>query len=273
MPKKYHLPGPLPKGFSLRKSIRCAHLIMQVYALYQQWSDAGKPPEAKMVFTPVSSGKLSFSRPFWRTLAYRKKIAGVKRRVVERTPAGACVRKGNILHVIFRGTLSTGEKMTNWMGSRQDAVFDDLEGGGVHRGFHECYASVRNAVMEFLAAEAAPDRTIRLTGHSLGGALAMLAAMDIATSGLPFRALEVFASGTPRLGSRKWADYYTQQPISTWRIANEKDLVTKIPPEFLGYRHVGVPILFSSPEHVMAHSLKHAYLPALLAARKPNAPS
>lgn len=274
MPKAYHLPGPLPADFSLRKAIRCIHLVQLVYDLYQQWSDAGKPPENQMDFRPVSSGKLVIPAPFWRTLTYRKHAAGGAKsgrrpqRVVERTPAGACVRKNEILFIIFRGTLSTGEKLTNWMASRQDAVFDDLEGGGVHRGFHQCYASVRKAILAFLVAEAASGRTIRLTGHSLGAALAILAAMDIATSGVPFRTLEVFATGAPLVGSRKWADYYTQQPITTWRIANEKDLVTKIPPAFLGYRQVGVPILFSAPKDAPPHSLAQAYLPALQAAAR-----
>ena len=277
MSKTYHLPGPLPAGFSLRKAIRCARLVKLVYALYQQWSDAGKPPESRMVFQPVSSGKLTFSTPFWRTLAYRKRTGGGAksgrrtRQVVERTPAGACVRQGRVIFIIFRGTLSAGEKLTNWMAGRQDAVFDDLKGGGVHRGFQQCYASVHKAIMAFLAAEAAPGRSIRITGHSLGGALAFLAAMDIATSGLPFRTLEVFSTGAPLAGSRKWAEYYSQQPIATWRIANERDVVTRIPPTFLGYRHVGTPLLFSSPKGSVPHSLTKTYLPALLAARRAQA--
>ena len=274
MPKAYHLPGPLPAGFSLRQAIRCVHLVQLVYSLYQQWSDAGKPAEARMKFKPVSSGKLTLTAPFWRTLSYRKHApTGAKsgrrpRRIVERTPAGACVRKGGVIYIIFRGTLSTGEKLTNWMAGRQDAVFDDLAGGGVHRGFHQCYASVHRPIMKFLAQEAAPGRRIRITGHSLGGALAFLTAMDIATSGLPFRSLEVFSTGAPLVGSRKWADYYNQQPIVTWRIANERDLVTKIPPPYLGYRHVGTAILFSSPEDPAPHSLANTYLPALQAARR-----
>ena len=277
MAKIYHLPGPLPEGFSLRKAIRCVHLVQLVYALYQQWSDAGKPRETRMVFQPVSSGKLTLAAPFWRTLSYRRHApAGAKsgrrpRRVVERTPAGACVRKGEVIYIIFRGTLSTGEKLTNWMASRQDAVFDDLKGGGVHRGFHQCYASVHRPILKFLAQEATPGRHIRITGHSLGGALAFLAAMDIATSGLPFRSLEVFSTGAPLVGSQKWASYYNQQPIATWRIANERDLVTRIPPPILGFHHVGTPILFSSPEGANAHNLAQTYLPALQAAQRTSA--
>jgi triacylglycerol lipase len=264
--------GPLFGAFSLRKAIHCANLVNVAYDLYQQWSDARKPPEAEMRFKPVACGTLAFSAPFWRTLTYRKSPpAGPKntaRRfetIAERTPAGVCARRDNTLFVIFRGTQSAGEKITNWMVDKQDAVFDDLKGGNVHRGFHRCYESVRDSVMDFLKVHAGPDRSIRVTGHSLGGALATLAAMDIATCGRPYRALEVFTFASPLVGAARWARHYEEQRAATWRIANRRDLVTKVPPSLLGYRAVGIPLLFSSPDGIPPHSLTEAYLPALRA--------
>lgn len=268
----FHLPDPLPPGFSLRTAIRCARLVDDVYGFYQQWSDAGKPPPAQMVFRPIRAGRSSlvFSEPFWRTLTYRKPIHPGSRHalrrtaeVVECTPAGACARQGQRLFIVFRGTLGQAEKITNWMATRRDAVFDDLEGGGVHRGFHRCYESVREAIMKFVRDEADADKTIRIVGYSLGGALASLAAMDVATYGLPYRALEVFTFASPRVGSRKWAAHFDRQRIRSWRIANERDLVAKVPPALFGYRHVGTPLLFSSREGDAPHGLMNTYLPAL----------
>ena len=265
---------PLPGAFSLRKAIHCANLVNVAYALYQQWSDADKPPEVEMAFQPVAYGKLDFSAPFWRTLTYRKPMPTGPRNtarryktVVEHTPAGICARGNQTLFIVFRGTQSAGEKLKNWMADKQDAVFDDLQGGKVHRGFHHCYATVRKSIMDFLRAHTAPNQTIRVTGHSLGGALATLAAMDIATGGLPFRALEVYTFASPLVGGVRWARHYAQQRAATWRIANRRDLVTKVPPAFLGYRHVGTPLLFSSPDGIPPHSLTDAYLPALRATR------
>lgn len=277
MPDAFQPPGHLPDGFPLRTAIRCGHLVDAVYAFYQQWSDAGKPPAETMRFEPVRAGRsaLVFTAPFWRTLSYRKPVgAGARssahrrfQQVVEHTPAGACAVQGKRLYIVFRGTLGAAEKITTLMASRQDAVFDDLEGGGVHRGFHQCYASVREAVMKFIRDGIGPDKTVRVIGYSLGGALACLAAMDIATYGLAYRKLEVFAFGSPLVGSAKWARHYKKQRIVTWRMANEHDLVTKVPPAIFGYRHVGTPIVFASPGGVPPHSLAHAYLPALRAAR------
>jgi hypothetical protein len=276
MSPAHALPDPPPKGFSLRNARHALHLIERVYDLYQQWSDAGKPPPDRMEFRPVVCGRIVFADPFWRTLAYRRAIGGGtkgRRRipVVEHTPAGVCARRGRQLFVVFRGTLSPGEKISNWMAGRMDAVFDDLPGGGVHRGFHRCYASVRGAIHRYLAAQASPLRSIRVAGHSLGGALATLAAMDIATCGLPFRRLEVFSFASPRVGSARWARHFDRQPIAAWRIANRRDLVARMPPTFLGYRHAGTPLLFTSPPGIPPHSLHAAYLPGLAQLSRPHA--
>jgi hypothetical protein len=264
---------PLPEGFSIRKAIQCAQLVNGTYDLYQQWSDAGNPAPAAMRFQPIEHGKLVFSDPFWRTLTYRtSRESGGKggpRPVTrtETTPAGVCARSGHRLFIVFRGTQSAGEKISNSMAGKLDAVFDNLQGGHVHRGFHRCYESVRPAIQSFLLAHAGPESLIRVTGHSLGGALASLAAMDIATGGLPCRALEVYTFASPRVGAARWARHFSAQRLAAWRIANRRDVVTKVPPAFLGYRHAGVPIEFTSAKDLPPHSLDQTYLPALRAAR------
>lgn len=117
--------------------------------------------------------------------------------------------------MVFRGTIGNAEKITNFMPGKEDAVFDDLPGGGVHRGFLRCYATAREPIMDFLEAQAGHDKTIRIAGYSLGGALASLAAMDVATSWLLYRKLEVFTFASPRTGSAKWADHYDRQRLSS----------------------------------------------------------
>ena len=52
----------------------------------------------------------------------------------------------------------------------------------VHRGFRNAYSAVRDAVAARAAAEASAGRTVVFCGHSLGGALAVLAAYDFAAS-------------------------------------------------------------------------------------------
>ncbi len=280
MASAYWFPAPLPADFPCRVALRCARLVGLAYALYQQWSDAGKPPAARMRFRPVALGRIVLADPFWRTLTYRKprprgpKATGPRfQTMVEHTPAGACAESGKILYMVFRGTIGNAEKITNFMAGKEDAVFDDLPGGGVHRGFLRCYATVRESILDFLEARAGRDKTIRIAGYSLGGALASLAAMDVATSWLPYRKLEVFTFASPRTGSVKWAEHYDRQRQSSWRIANKQDPVAKVPFKFLGYRHVGVPLRFAALSGLAAHSLDNAYLPVLRAAAHPHRPT
>ena len=87
-------PDRLPDGFSVHKAIHAARLVETAYALYQQWSDAGKPPEDRMRFTPVVRGTLVFDQPFWRTLTYRQPAGTGKRRAAVPDRAGTHAGRG-----------------------------------------------------------------------------------------------------------------------------------------------------------------------------------
>lgn len=71
-----------------------------------------------------------------------------------------------------------------------------------------------------------------MTGHSLGGALATLAAYR-----RPPAALYTF--GSPRVAGKDLARHLNgEQGINAWRVVNSTDIVPRVPPP-LGYRHVG----------------------------------
>src|SRR5258708_2450686 len=71
-----------------------------------------------------------------------------------------------------------------------------------------------------------------VTGHSLGGALATLAAYY-----WPPRALYTF--GSPRVVSWKLADVFRKRKLPGFRVVNSTDIVTRVPFAFWGFRHVG----------------------------------
>lgn len=50
-----------------------------------------------------------------------------------------------------------------------------------HRGFTDIYASARDAILSLLGT-LSPEKTLYVTGHSLGGALATLCALDVAAN-------------------------------------------------------------------------------------------
>jgi GH25 family lysozyme M1 (1,4-beta-N-acetylmuramidase) len=87
------------------------------------------------------------------------------------------------------------------------------------------------------AAAPPPSASLEVTGHSLGAALATLYAMENAKKQLVTNpTLCTFAS--PLVGDATFASVFNGLGIPSWRIDNVRDLVTKVPPAFLGFVHV-----------------------------------
>jgi hypothetical protein len=109
----------------------------------------------------------------------------------------------------------------------QAALVDWQAQGRVHLGFRNALNSVWNPLESWLRANAGLEPW--LTGHSLGAALATLA-----TVLLPQARLVNF--GSPRVGDGAFASQLTARVVS--RYMNCCDIVTRLPPAFLGYAHV-----------------------------------
>eukprot|EP00208_Stichococcus_sp_RCC1054_P005346 CAMPEP_0206142186 /NCGR_PEP_ID=MMETSP1473-20131121/15880_1 /ASSEMBLY_ACC=CAM_ASM_001109 /TAXON_ID=1461547 /ORGANISM="Stichococcus sp, Strain RCC1054" /LENGTH=1445 /DNA_ID=CAMNT_0053537075 /DNA_START=238 /DNA_END=4575 /DNA_ORIENTATION=- len=69
-------------------------------------------------------------------------------------------------------------------------------------------------------------RRVTLTGHSLGGALATLAAYDIAKA-FPSFEVSCYTFGAPRTGNHAFAKDYNQVVPDTWSVINDQDAVTR----------------------------------------------
>lgn len=87
------------------------------------------------------------------------------------------------------------------------------------------------------------SKSLWFTGHSLGGAVAVLAAAKcIFFDKFPFEISGVYTYGQPRVGDLKFAKLYNSRLRSkTFRFVNNNDVVTRIPtwaPLFL-FSHVG----------------------------------
>lgn len=109
----------------------------------------------------------------------------------------------------------------------------------VHRGFAGAYQSLASNIIDrirILYAES--DRPVFLTGHSLGGALAIICSLDLhVVLDIPTAKIIVSAFGSPRIGNFSFQKVYNSTLHQTWRISIQRDLVTKLPK--LGYYHVG----------------------------------
>jgi predicted lipase len=76
-----------------------------------------------------------------------------------------------------------------------------------------------------------------VTGHSLGGAMATLAALDIYQLITPVDNCILFAS--PHLGNSEFAQYFDKIIPNTIRITNGRGIVSNTPLNWIGYHHVG----------------------------------
>jgi hypothetical protein len=110
---------------------------------------------------------------------------------------------------------------------------------GLHTGFQQAVESVLPVILPALAKRAAPAQPVFFTGHSLGGALAIVAASLVAVE--PGVQVVVYTFGSPRTGGAKFFDDYALRlGGSTFRLINGTDIVPTVPPPLSGgYRHVG----------------------------------
>ncbi|MEZ5469423.1 MAG: lipase family protein [Lysobacterales bacterium] len=104
-------------------------------------------------------------------------------------------------------------------------------GGEVHRGFLRALDGLWPQLRPALTG----DRRWWLCGHSLGGALATLAATRVLDAGA--RLAGSISFGQPRVGDDECAAALARLPLL--RVVNACDLVPEMPPETLGYRHAG----------------------------------
>lgn len=115
----------------------------------------------------------------------------------------------------------------------------------VHKGFWTAYASVRDRVLQTLRQLLEEEsRTVVLTGHSLGGALATLCAFDVVNE-LHTRQVAVTTFGSPRVGGNAFKRKYNHAVPATFRIVNASDLISETPVRTLvdSFTDVGTTVL------------------------------
>lgn len=80
-----------------------------------------------------------------------------------------------------------------------------------------------------------------ITGHSLGGALATFAALDIKRKINPSNTIRFITFGSPRTGNQVFTDYVmTIFPDGAYqRVTHYTDIVVQAPPRQMGFNHAG----------------------------------
>lgn len=105
--------------------------------------------------------------------------------------------------------------------------------GKVHRGFKSEVDQIWPHIEEALEAD---RRSLWFCGHSLGGAMAQICAGRCMVSHIHSEPEELYTFGSPRVGCKRYVNHVK---IDHFRWVNNNDIVTRVPPAWLGYRHSG----------------------------------
>jgi hypothetical protein len=148
--------------------------------------------------------------------------------------------------LVFRGTAGGRDILTDLLFRKVPfaiaATRDDKApaAGEVHRGFAAALESVWPEVLAAVR-EIAPAKPLFVAGHSLGAALAQLAALRIAGHGEAVAGVYVY--GSPRVGDADFrASYDAALRGQTFLHVNHEDAVTAVPPRWVGFDHVAQPL-------------------------------
>jgi hypothetical protein len=112
----------------------------------------------------------------------------------------------------------------------------------VHTGFLDAYESLRNATaggVQTALSKCGSDCSVLFTGHSLGAAMATIAAAE--HGGIDSPPVRLFTFGCPRVGNAafvSWAHGRLWNTTASVLMRRQKDIVPAIPPRSIGYVHM-----------------------------------
>lgn len=155
--------------------------------------------------------------------------------------------------IAFRGTESINDWFHNLQSSKiclfnkekclKDAKIQKVK---VHKGFYTQYQGLLKYIINYMT-EHKEIKKIYTVGHSLGGALACIAAVH-----LPIRfkdiITECYTFGCPRVGNRTFKRVFGKLVAKSVRAVYSDDIVPSVPSWWRGYRHCGEEMQFEDPD-------------------------
>jgi len=107
------------------------------------------------------------------------------------------------------------------------------QGGKIHRGFNEELEKIYPDIIKSLSLSSSP---LYITGHSLGAAMATLAAARLQDQ---FNVVMLITFGSPRVGTQ---GFKVNLKVPHFRCKNNNDQVTNVPPTLMLFRHHGTDV-------------------------------
>lgn len=143
-------------------------------------------------------------------------------------------KSSDTLYIVFRGSDSISDLLHNI----NFVPTDFKKYGKIHGGYYHYYKAVQKPIHQYVAKNSNKIKHVVTTGHSLGGASAVLASMDLCTTD---KQMTCITFGTPPMADTKFLESQMMLVPNTYRVVNAEDWAPKLP--LPGMRHVGKPIL------------------------------
>jgi triacylglycerol lipase len=175
--------------------------------------------------------------------------------------SGAPESQSASVTIVFRGSDSSVDWDTNFDTKPERADFDKQvireeivnqrtliypysdkseSGAMMHSGFITAYFSVRDQIQDHIKAKQITH--VAVTGHSLGGALATLCAVDLQFNCADL-AIEAYTFGSPKVGNRGFEESFNRRVPNSYRFVAGMDIVPELPRWWQGwYAHVNTEI-------------------------------
>lgn len=153
---------------------------------------------------------------------------------------------GNTI-VSFRGTI---QQIQDWIDDLDffKVTYPLCDSCETHDGFTSSFNALSTQMYNALESfGSSSSGSLTVTGHSLGGAIATLAALDLVHNGYTVEHLYTF--GAPRVGNPQFATFAEYVSNSTlmdvYRVVHYADVVPHLPPESFGFTHTPREIFYS----------------------------
>lgn len=142
----------------------------------------------------------------------------------------------NEIIVSFSGTCNNRQLLSEFVRSYpvDYSLHEELKGAKVVEYFYWYY--LNNFRQDFQKAlhtyiKDHPKSRVVFTGHSLGGAMSVHAAVDAVLSGWIKRSqMLVYTFGQPRVGNHAFTDILANHTLGIYRVINGRDIVPHLPP-------------------------------------------
>lgn len=150
----------------------------------------------------------------------------------------------NKLSITFRGTESGRDILTDLNLILVELPLKNLEEkedvAEVHWGFYNQFSELKpnidKIVKEYYDTADTVNKEIIFSGHSLGGALATISALNYANK-YPDITVDCITLGSPRVGNNKFAEMFNKSVSSSYRFVNDNDPIPCLPTAWR-YKHV-----------------------------------